>query len=540
MAGPGYYQRQLQMLQAEGDARRQQEQKRRSTATSASGSREELQDDQRGAMGGSTVADQVDISTWGLPDSLVAPGRGPSSSASSSSASSAGHGSRPRTTGPRSGSVTPRPPSRLRTSSVIDLGSPAEEKQLHEALGGGAFPGSNTGGVQPLSPGLERAIQQLPATEPHVDLSHHPSPPRPADGVGAEASAVTATGGPRRRGHAGRTVSFSGWDGMIAGKPTNGGDPGDDRPLSRASILDRPRPRVSFDSAGPVPTLHRPVSFVALNDVDSNRRPAHGRAASDGGKITGRLYATGGQSPTSPSFREEVLVEEDQEGADDADGPNPFALPAPSDHRTSRFDPKAAEAQHRASRRMSGASDLDRLESSRPTGPRRDSRYSTRSGDLHPDEVRKSILRPKTLIMPAPLHGAARPAGEAADPSHLRGFQRGERPLPPGALTRPDSFVGTLEARTARASKLFTDSLPVDGKRGEHFIGGAAIDGELKFQSFGESPPQQVEVLDDQAGHGRSGVQTDEDWRPNVRTMKGLSLMDRIEARKAEMKGKQR
>lgn len=532
MAGPGYYQRQLQMLQAEDDVRRQQ--KRRSTAESSvggagAGLKEELREQDQGRQAARPADDnEVDISTWGLPESLVAV-RAPAPASSSRGP--------PSTT-----AAGRRPQSHLRSgsSAVIDLASPAEEKDIGQV----AFPQSHD--VQPLSPGLERAIQRLPETEPHVDLSQHPSPPRDA----AAAAAATIAGG-RRRGHAGRTVSFSDWDAMAAA--AGGGTEEEDRPLSRTSIMDRPRPRVSFDSAGPAPTLSRggpggrPVSFVALNDVDANRRPAHARAASEGGKINTASFGGGGRSPTSPLIHEEVLVEEDPETYEDDDGrSNPFALPAPSaGQRTSRFDAKAAEAQHRSSRRMSGSSssalDYHEASTSRPlAGTRRDSRYSMRSQDMHPDEVRKSILRPKTLIMPAPLHGASAAGLTAdADSTHLRGFQRGERPLPPGALTRPDSFVGTLEARTARASKLFTDSLPVDGKRGDHFIGGAANDGELKFQSFGETPAQQMEVLDED-GVATRAMRTDEDWRPNARTMKGLSLMDRIEARKAEMKGKQR
>jgi hypothetical protein len=130
--------------------------------------------------------------------------------------------------------------------------------------------------------------------------------------------------------------------------------------------------------------------------------------------------------------------------------------------------------------------------------------------------------------MPTPLQSLVDPS-ESAPPPHLaRGFQIGAKPLPPGALTRSDSYVGSIPgSHLTTSQKIFSSSLAVDGERDAAFIGGAEHDGEIGVGAFGG--------VEDEDGK-RYG---EEEWRP-TRTVEGISLMDRLEARKAELKNKQR
>jgi hypothetical protein len=82
---------------------------------------------------------------------------------------------------------------------------------------------------------------------------------------------------------------------------------------------------------------------------------------------------------------------------------------------------------------------------------------------------------------------------------------------------------------------MFSDSLTVDGARGEYFIGGARQDGEVAFHQVGGRPVEEVEQGQDM----RDENPGTEDWRP-VRPVTGLSLMDKLEAKKSAMHGKRR
>lgn len=161
------------------------------------------------------------------------------------------------------------------------------------------------------------------------------------------------------------------------------------------------------------------------------------------------------------------------EGLEEEDTPNPFALPAPPSSQASRFDPKFAESAISLdpssppmlpahSRQLSTPSTLDprRLSQAQPQPqsnrlshipplhpvsanipepsrvyadiptpgefgkPLLPSKYARR-----PQADRQSLLRPRTLIMPASLQGAG-----YVPPAKVRdGFVLGEKPLPVGA-----------------------------------------------------------------------------------------------------------
>ena len=188
------------------------------------------------------------------------------------------------------------------------------------------------------------------------------------------------------------------------------------------------------------------------------------------------------------------------------DTPNPFALPAPPPELGSRFDPKVLEAQRRDS--FSSSSDVEirsrptsRLSLAptfdRPVQPEAPSRPQSRVFDdiptsdqfgrpLMPQRYstsfrpmdRRSLLRPKSLIMPARLsgtHPASLPPKNVPD-----GFVLGEKPLPPGSRTSILSLGGRPGLPLSLSQKTFRSSLLVDGRREEeeYFVGEAGGEGE--------------------------------------------------------------
>lgn len=59
----------------------------------------------------------------------------------------------------------------------------------------------------------------------------------------------------------------------------------------------------------------------------------------------------------------------------------------------------------------------------------------------------------------------------------------------------------------------------------------ATVEGEMAVRQYGG---------DDQESEDEETTWDPDDWRPETRTVGGLSLMDRLEARKRELKGKNR
>jgi hypothetical protein len=233
-------------------------------------------------------------------------------------------------------------------------------------------------------------------------------------------------------------------------------------------------------------------------------------------------------------------MDEDEENVEEIDMPNPFALPPPPVELGSRFDPKVMERQRRESigsthselprasldpgrplsqafslrdRRHSQAASLrfstaelaevpgsgafpfaaPELQLHEPPSPPLPSRVfpdipspeeygrplrPSRYGPLRmPD--RRSLLRPKTLIMPSPLSGTVQsPVG----PHVPEGYEWGDKPLPVGArssiLVNSES-AGHLGLPLSLSQRTFRDSMMVGSTRGEEWIGGAELDGEI-------------------------------------------------------------
>ena len=200
--------------------------------------------------------------------------------------------------------------------------------------------------------------------------------------------------------------------------------------------------------------------------------------------------------------------------AHDPDEVNPFTIPPPAGPKLSRFDPKATPTPTPSDRAL------------RPT--------STMSGSFSPPPppITSARIRPRTLIMPTPLQGSHAHDPRASAPPLPRwdteSFKHGAKPLPPGALTRPDSFVG-------RIGKADVFRITLDRAAGLQPAGAglpsATVEGEMAVRQYGG---------DDQESEDEETTWDPDDWRPETRTVGGLSLMDRLEARKRELKGKNR
>ncbi|KAL7424309.1 hypothetical protein Q5752_001899 [Cryptotrichosporon argae] len=263
------------------------------------------------------------------------------------------------------------------------------------------------------------------------------------------------------------------------------------------------------------------------------------------------------------------LDEPDAAGDEEAE-PNPFALPAPPPELGSRFDPKSMGGPRRAS--LEGFADIrpssrgsmltvrssfDAHQQSRALSTyddsaddarrRIDSGSSGASGfelvrqptaydevptaeeygrPLRPSKYgrrqfldRHTLLRPKTLVMPSPLAGTESTSQTVHVPD---GFLYGDKPLPAGARSsilsmgrKVGEIGGQGGVKMSLSQKTFRSSLMVDGTRDEGFVG-QAEEGHV--------------VYDDEEDR--------EERRPGK--LYGTSLIDQLEARKTEMRGKQR
>lgn len=214
--------------------------------------------------------------------------------------------------------------------------------------------------------------------------------------------------------------------------------------------------------------------------------------------------------PTSPFRAEEPSIDVPPRNDPSSSSPhtvpddvNPFTIPPPAGPRLSRFDPKATPTDG--------------------TRPQSTTRGSFPAPNAPPSPAR---IRPRTLIMPTPLHGTHDPH-VSAPPSRwdTESFTHGAKPLPPGALTRPDSFV-------ARMNRGDVFRMTLDRPAGREAGAGlpsAMVEGEIAVRQVGGDDEESEEEAWDP-----------DDWRPETRSVGGWSLMDRLEARKRELKGKNR
>jgi len=210
---------------------------------------------------------------------------------------------------------------------------------------------------------------------------------------------------------------------------------------------------------------------------------------------------------------------------------NPFAIRPPSPSRGSRFDPKAAAHARTISNASMGSRVLlDDAASSRPSMPRR---YS-----------RMDLLRPKLLIMPSPLQNSKQNA-RPPSPTARDGFQlsRDGPPLPAGAravrksmafeeLPPSNPFTPNSMATLSLSQLTFRSGLHgQDNGYSEHSeMPRATTEGE---QARLPSPePEDIPIVTvpleekkDRRGPGK---------------LYGKSLIDDLESRKAQMRGKRR
>ena len=216
----------------------------------------------------------------------------------------------------------------------------------------------------------------------------------------------------------------------------------------------------------------------------------------------------------------------------------------------SRFDPKAQRARTVSQGTLATQMMLDYEPEQPPEQvvrpPTRERRYS-----------RMELMRPKVLIMPSPLQssqdaGPAQPALRATEGFELT---TDGRPLPPGARAarRASATLSTLEPGLSVpvASNSFTpnprssltlsqltfrNTLLVDGQRDvayadiDSHLRRATEDGQQIEEPEPEPEPQApVPVVEEPNGPRRPAGK-----------LYGKSLIDDLEARKAEMRGKQR
>ena len=209
---------------------------------------------------------------------------------------------------------------------------------------------------------------------------------------------------------------------------------------------------------------------------------------------------------------------------------NPFNIRPPSPSRSSRFDPKAvAHARTVSNASMGSRVLLDDAGSSRPSMPRM---YS-----------RMDLLRPKVLIMPSPLQNSQQNA-RPPSPTVRDGFQfsRDGPPLPAGARAvrksmtfedlPPNPFTPNSRASLSLAQLTFRSGLHTQdiGYSENVAIPRATADGEQARVPSPEPEENPITAVPPEEKKDRRG--------PGK--LYGKSLIDDLEARKAELRGKRR
>ncbi|KAI5123404.1 hypothetical protein M0805_006110 [Coniferiporia weirii] len=277
-----------------------------------------------------------------------------------------------------------------------------------------------------------------------------------------------------------------------------------------------------------------------------------------------------------------------------SDEPNPFSVPPPPPSRASRFDPKTVahartlsnatrlstgpqlaynddDENYLAPRAASRASALDvksvrdrRLSStSFRTRDILDDDYQSAYGDDYAVHERRysrlDLMRPKVLVMPSPLQGVSAVPLSAGKPTR-DGFldSTDGRPMPPGARTSrlsmlvpptsdnvpiaANSFTPNPRLSLSTSQLLFRNNLVVDGQRDVAYND---IDGKLRrAQEEGEKVTIELtEVKEEEqppiVPNTLPLAEETKSSRPPGKLF-GRSLIDDLEARKAEMRGKRR
>ncbi|EGN93055.1 hypothetical protein SERLA73DRAFT_190211 [Serpula lacrymans var. lacrymans S7.3] len=320
------------------------------------------------------------------------------------------------------------------------------------------------------------------------------------------------------------------------------------RPSSRSSRLDLNNGRsrnYSDASFGSKALLNN-----TDNEEESNpfavRPPSPDRASRFDPKARGRTMSN---ATMGTMASKNMLAEE-----------NAFAVRPPSPSRSSRFDPKArGRTMSIASMgtRMMLENDYDGEESFRQQGGR-DRPYST-----------LELLRPKVLVMPSPLQAVSVAAPKPPSPQTREGFLVSSegRPMPPGARTMrrasmtlsayeppsapiaSNSFTPNPRSSLSLSQLAFRNTLVVGGQRDiaytdiDNALPRATEEGEQA--QFFEPPPIVIEKAESLAPASMllppAPPPTEAELlaRPAGK-LYGRSLIDNLEARKANMRQKQR
>lgn len=310
---------------------------------------------------------------------------------------------------------------------------------------------------------------------------------------------------------------------------------------------------------------------VRPSDPSLHRRKASAHALIDSIPVTPPLHAVpfpaGGRHTPDADVDElgGLAYDDEPEPTPVDNGRSSFALPPPSPDRASRFDPKVLDAQR--GRVVSTASMGTRVFSPSPGPGSRPA--SALSGAYSPQPgrdrlySRSELMRPKVLIMPSPLQqSTSSPNVNASTLRAREGFSLSSDgpPLPPGARTGPRASTASLlspslsagdqlgegltpnpRATLSLSQLTFRNTLMVDGQRDvaykdiEDKLQWATRDGEqapldIRNDSTPGLPAMEVTDVD---ADGRGG-------RRPAGKLYGKSLIDDLESRKAEMKGKQR
>ncbi|KAI0677115.1 hypothetical protein C8Q78DRAFT_960189 [Trametes maxima] len=281
----------------------------------------------------------------------------------------------------------------------------------------------------------------------------------------------------------------------------------------------------------------RPPSSLSLGSralLGEDVRSASPASRFDPRAARGRTYSSGSMG--------NMLASEPQPDED-----NPFAVRPPSPSRMSRFDPKAQRVRTVSQGTMATQMMLD--DNATFAAPPRERRYS-----------RLELMRPKVLIMPSPLQSSQPAAAQSTLRTH-EGFELSTdgRPLPPGARAArrasvtlsvldpglsgapvaSNSFTPNPRQSLTLSQLVFRNTLLVDGQRDVAY---ADIEGHLKRAT---NDGEQIEPEPEPEPEPQPDipiVQVDEtpgQKRPAGKLF-GRSLIDDLEARKAEMRGKQR
>ncbi|KAK7049539.1 hypothetical protein VNI00_005570 [Paramarasmius palmivorus] len=323
-----------------------------------------------------------------------------------------------------------------------------------------------------------------------------------------------------RRPKAGRSMSVGNYDFLTpvdnSKRRQSIGSPLDLAGLEVPAPFQRPSP-TAYDEPIPAGSIPFPTTSVRSPspDDDPTRRRTYSTASIDSKLLLNdgerRRAMSSGTMDTSRMLDEE----------------NPFAMRPPS--RSSKFDPKAAVHARTMSNasfgsRMMLENDMDA--ESVMTGNRR---YSSTL----------DLLRPKVLIMPSPLQSSTPPP--PPPPKGRDGFQIStEPPLPPGARSTrgpiaSNSFTPNPHNDLSLSQMTFRNHLAVDGRRDTSF-------GDGLPRALEDGQQARFDPDDDPASEAIPVIATDDSLPPARPAGKlyGKSLIDDLEMRKAQMKGRQR